>query len=230
MKVSVLMPTYNRSGKFLAKAIESFLNQDYKNSELAILNNGSTDNTLNYLMNTYGNNNRIKIFTRDKNDTNTSLNFLWNNATGDLICLLFDDDLLTKNSISERVKPFFYNSFIEVIYSGWRNINIDGKVLSIHGATSPNPYLSLNKEYINFTTMMWKNDLKHKFMFDESFHYNMDTIFKIRCMMECCVIAINEPLVNYTIHSTQATNTMPSDVRINELNSVKQKIKELYKL
>ena len=47
-KVSVLMPTYNRVD-MLPLAIESFLNQDYDNSNLYILNNGSTDGTAEYL-------------------------------------------------------------------------------------------------------------------------------------------------------------------------------------
>ena len=48
MMVSVLMPTYNRVD-MLPKAIESFLNQDYENATLFILNNGSTDGTKEYL-------------------------------------------------------------------------------------------------------------------------------------------------------------------------------------
>lgn len=45
MKVSVLMPTYN-SVDMLPKAIESFLNQDYDNATLFILNNGKKDQLL----------------------------------------------------------------------------------------------------------------------------------------------------------------------------------------
>ena len=44
MKVSIIMSAYN-SGTFISKAIESVLNQTYKNIELVIINDGSTDNT-----------------------------------------------------------------------------------------------------------------------------------------------------------------------------------------
>ena len=44
MKVSVLCPTYNRAD-MLTGAIASFINQDYKDCEFLILNNGSTDHT-----------------------------------------------------------------------------------------------------------------------------------------------------------------------------------------
>ena len=42
--VSVIMPTYNH-GKFIGKAIESVLNQTYKNLELIIIDNYSEDDT-----------------------------------------------------------------------------------------------------------------------------------------------------------------------------------------
>ena len=48
MKVSVLMPTYNRVDS-LKESVNSFINQDYKDADLFILNNGSTDSTAEYL-------------------------------------------------------------------------------------------------------------------------------------------------------------------------------------
>lgn len=44
VKVTVLMPAYN-AGNFIAEAIQSVLNQTFRDFELLIINDGSTDNT-----------------------------------------------------------------------------------------------------------------------------------------------------------------------------------------
>ena len=63
-KISVIMPVYNME-KFLAKAIDSILNQTINNFEFIIINDGSTDNSLNILK-SY-NDKRIKIINNSKN-------------------------------------------------------------------------------------------------------------------------------------------------------------------
>ena len=47
--VSIILPTFNRSGHYLERAIQSVVNQSYNNWELIVIDNHSTDNTLNYI-------------------------------------------------------------------------------------------------------------------------------------------------------------------------------------
>jgi len=64
--VSVIMPNYNNE-KYLAEAIESILNQTYKNFEFVILDDCSTDNSWNIIQNYAKKDNRIKAFRNKKN-------------------------------------------------------------------------------------------------------------------------------------------------------------------
>ena len=43
-KISFIIPVYNAE-KYLAQCVESILNQDYKNIEIIVINDGSTDST-----------------------------------------------------------------------------------------------------------------------------------------------------------------------------------------
>ena len=78
--ISVIMPTYNTPIKMLSQAIESILNQTYTNFEFIIINDCSTDNTLEYLFKSklYSNCISIKlpsnIDLKSFNDSNSSIN------------------------------------------------------------------------------------------------------------------------------------------------------------
>lgn len=193
MKVSVLMPTYNRED-MLKKAVQSFIDQDYENAELIILNNGSTDNTSEVIKSFTDQ--RIKYLhcvTNIKPPKN--LNYLWDFASGELICQLHDDDQLTKESLSTRVKKFHDNSSVQVVYGGW----ITGD--RIYPGLPPDKERILREEYINFTTMMYRTDLKYRL--DEDFEYYFDWYFKIKCLKNCVVDYVKEPVMKYQIHSGQ---------------------------
>lgn len=217
MKVSVITPTYNRLS-LLKRAVLSFLEQDYINSELIILNNGSSDGTKEYLSTIKDP--RVVIYNRPLNKVKGVLNDLWNLCDGDLICQLHDDDELTKNSLSLRVSKFKSDKFLEVCYGGWINQKIDKTSLGTYKGQASNPSRILSNEYINFTTMMWKNDLKRKFMFDEDMEFYIDWMFKIRCAMECTMTCVESAVMNYTIHGNQES----SRCRIENKNKIEESI------
>ena len=90
-KISVLMPVYNCE-KFLKEAIDSILNQTFDNLEYIIINDGSTDNSLN-IINSYKDK-RIKIINNSKNiGISRSLNKGISHATGKFIARQDADDI-----------------------------------------------------------------------------------------------------------------------------------------
>ena len=64
--VSVITPVYNRE-KYLVECIESVLNQTYKNFEFIIIDDKSSDNTLQIIKNYALNDPRIRVLENDKN-------------------------------------------------------------------------------------------------------------------------------------------------------------------
>lgn len=103
--VSIMIPVFNQ-GKYISRAIESVLNQDYDNIEIVIGDDCSEDNTsaiiLSYLLNP-----KIKYF---KNETRLGRvknyhNLLYEKASGEWVANLDGDDFYTDyNFISECIK------------------------------------------------------------------------------------------------------------------------------
>lgn len=231
MKVSVITPTCNRPS-LLERAIISFMSQEYQDKELLILVNGEyTDETIAVCEKYASLHSGIKWEVSSKKRGEV-FNRLWEMCEGELICQLHDDDLFfDKHSISIRVQEFFKNEFVEVVYGGVVEQDIHCNPLATHFGQRPSPHRSLWNEYINFTTMMWKRSIRNKFMFEGHLTYSLDNLFKIRCMMECCVAAISTPVMRYTIHEEQETRIGRMNGLMEEENLfVSQMVKELYRL
>jgi glycosyltransferase involved in cell wall biosynthesis len=115
--VSILIPTYNRKDK-VVNAINSALNQTYKNIEIIVSDNCSSDGTLEHLNKLYKNINNVKIF---GNSTNLGPVINWinciNKSSGDFSKLLFSDDTISPNFIEETIKLLKSDSEIGFVYS-----------------------------------------------------------------------------------------------------------------
>ena len=99
--VSVIIPLYNAE-RYIAKAIESVLNQTYDNIELIIVNDGSTDESLAIVK--HFENEKIKVFDCKNMGASAARNFGYNKAKGNFIKFFDADDLMNPEMIEEQVK------------------------------------------------------------------------------------------------------------------------------
>ncbi|MDR2425873.1 MAG: glycosyltransferase family 2 protein [Endomicrobium sp.] len=91
MKFSVVIPMYN-SEKFIARAIKSVLNQTYKNYEIIVVNDGSTDNGLAVAGSFAKKNNNIKIISQENKLVGAARNLGIKQSTNNHIAFLDSDD------------------------------------------------------------------------------------------------------------------------------------------
>ncbi len=102
LNISVVIPVYNREDT-ISRAIDSVINQTIDNFEIVVVDDGSTDNTLE-IIRSYEDD-RIKII---KNSTNKGANAARNvgirNATGDIISFLDSDDRYAENNLEVKRK------------------------------------------------------------------------------------------------------------------------------
>ena len=108
MKVSIVMPIYNVE-KFIDESISSILNQDCQDFELIIIDDGSTDKTYEYVK-PYLKDQRLKYFNFGRLGKIKAFNKGYQYVTSNFICFFHGDDIMTKHSITSRLKPLENNS------------------------------------------------------------------------------------------------------------------------
>jgi glycosyltransferase involved in cell wall biosynthesis len=98
--VSILIPCYN-ADRWLAETIESALAQTWKNKEIIIVDDGSTDESL-AIARSYGSK-QVKVITQDNQGASTARNVAYQNCIGDYIQYLDADDLLSPDKIDRQL-------------------------------------------------------------------------------------------------------------------------------
>ncbi len=101
-RVSVIIPTYNRAG-IIAEAVDSVLAQDYKDFELIVVDDGSTDNT-SEVMARYGDD--VRVLFQENKGVSAARNRGITEASGKLIAFLDSDDLWLPQKLSTQVEFF----------------------------------------------------------------------------------------------------------------------------
>lgn len=91
MKFSVIIPAYNAE-LYLKRCIDSVIHQDFDDFEVIVINDGSTDGTLDILLSLYGDNDKIVVVNKDNAGVSAARNNGLKIARGDYIVFLDSDD------------------------------------------------------------------------------------------------------------------------------------------
>lgn len=128
--VSVVMAVYN-GGDYLAESIESILNQNWKDFEFIIINDGSTDQTASVIEYYSNIDSRIKIISRENRGLVASLNEGVAAAKANLIARMDADDISLPNRLSEQINYFRDNPSVVCLGSFYEVIDEEGQLLTI---------------------------------------------------------------------------------------------------
>lgn len=95
---SIVIPVYNRRN-FIVRTIDSVLNQTFLNFEIIVVDDGSTDNSKELILNKYSNESRIKYFFKLNEERGAARNFGFKLATGTFVVFLDSDDIYLNNHL-----------------------------------------------------------------------------------------------------------------------------------
>ena len=112
--LSIVIPVYNAE-KYLHLSIESVLKNDYKNFELILIDDGSSDNSLEICKRFADSDKRIKVFTQENKGTSATRNRGLELAKGEYVAFLDSDDWVDKDMYSYLIS--ILNKNPEVAYA-----------------------------------------------------------------------------------------------------------------
>lgn len=112
-KVSVIVPIYNAE-RYLTVSIPSILNQSFSNLEILLINDGSTDESLEICRSMAQTDPRIQILDRKNGGVSAARNLGIEHATGDFITFVDSDDFLFENAVENMVNEI-ESSKVDVI-------------------------------------------------------------------------------------------------------------------
>jgi len=204
-KISILMSVYN-SEKFVSNSIESLLNQTYKNIEILLIDDCSTDMTYE-VCKSYLSDNRVRLFRNKQNIGLTkSLNILAKESTGLYLARQDADDVSELNRLEKQMK-----SILE------KNADV-----CTTRAYSENPYrlipkytsylpkkiiLRYKNPFIHGTILIKKETFFQLGMYDEKFYYAQDyKLFIDLYKSNKSIIFLNRPLYKLNLKNNISSN------------------------
>ena len=165
--VSIIMPTFNRK-KLLQEAIDSVLNQTYQNFELIIVDDSSTDNTLDFLRNLRHEKINV-IFNKTNMGPAGSRNVGLQHAKGEYIAYLDSDNEWDKYYLEASVGSFEKLKDADAIYSGQLIYPDKSSPIQKIRFGAYNKSLLKNRNYIDLNCFCHKRSILDDIgMFDES--------------------------------------------------------------
>ena len=174
--ISIIITTFNRA-YIIENALNSLLEQDFKNWQAIIVDDGSIDNTFNTIQK-YCNNDKRFIYIYQKNQKQAmAKNMGLTTAQGKYITFLDSDDRFKPNHISSKVKLIAKYPEVDLFHGG---VEITGDEY-VPDRDNPDSKIHLNKCVIG-GTFVFKREILKKTGYFDNIKYGDDTAFFEKCI------------------------------------------------
>lgn len=178
-QISIIVPVYN-SEKYLEECIESVLNQSYKNIELILINDGSTDDSYNICKKYLKYDSRVKVIDKENQGVSIARNEGIRISTGKYIIFMDSDDFwIGEDSLKEIIESFRGEPdvalFGSVKYLEKSNIFVNDMHTNVTGENKIDIFNSFSRQGI-FLGGVWDKIIKRSLIVDNLIYFNNDLI------------------------------------------------------
>ena len=231
IKVSVIVPVYNAS-QYISKTLNSIIAQDFDSYEIIVIDDGSTDNSLEIIKDTLNQCNvSNKVIHQENAGVSLARNVGIDESKGKYLVFIDADDYVSENHLSS-----LYNGktdFSLTLYAkkqGDKLTNLDSYSQDLI-STQEFIEMELNMQItFNFFQLMYKSDIikNNNIRFTPGIVYGEDTEFAHKALNYGDTIAINNEVTYYYVqHSQSAINT--TEYRRFDIVEIFENIAEFYR-
>lgn len=203
--ISIIAPVYNVE-KYLQRCIDSIINQDYKNIEIIIVDDGSTDGSSDVIKLNAKNDSRIKVIHQENQGVSSARNAGLDVAAGDYIMFVDADDTIDAEACKECVDALEGNE--DIVYFSTRRVNELGEGSVIEGSADGTiEKLRSNKQVIEYylggdnlriIACVLKRSRLGDLRFDTSMRIHEDAVFAFQFLTGAeSAVVINKPMYSY---------------------------------
>ncbi|WP_281796914.1 glycosyltransferase family 2 protein [Desulforhabdus amnigena] len=206
-EITVLMSCYN-AGRWLHEAIDSVLQQTFKNFEFIILDDGSEDETWNIIQSYCSRDKRIVAIRKENTGLADSLNVGIAHAKGTWIARLDADDLCEPTRLEEQIAFIRKNPEIVLLGTGFLEINDSGSVLKRHSYPAKHDQLlhrlKRSMAFFPHSSAFYRTDLVQRVHgYNPRIKRSEDTDLWLRLSEKGKLGCFKKPLVRIRKHSEQ---------------------------
>ena len=205
--VSVVMPAYN-SAKYIEQSIRSVQGQSFENWELLVIDDASTDQTAQIVLDLAAQDRRIKLHVNDANQgTAWCRNYAAQLSQGDVVAFLDSDDIWHPGKL-ERQLRFLEKTQADLVYCSYGYIDESG-IKSSKSFRAPGQATfkqMLKQNVIGCSTVMIRGTLAKQYSFPPQHHFE-DFIFWLSMLRDGKQLyGMQDVLVDYRIRKHSRSN------------------------
>lgn len=207
-KISVIMATYNRA-KLITEAIASVYAQNYPDLQLIVVDDGSTDNTVEVLQPWLGRDDFIFLQQANQGQP-AAQNLALTRATGDFICFLDSDNIWLPGKLERQLAFMAEHPDVDILYGDLITIDGEGRETGRHNMPrySGRIYRELLKDNCvsGNTAMMRRHCLERCGPFDASVRVAADFEMWLRYSPHCTFHYLPEFFAKYRVFPDQVSS------------------------
>lgn len=210
-KISVITPNFNYS-VFIGLTIDSIIDQNYCNFEHIIVDDGSTDSSVD-IVQSYVDRfpDKIKLIKQSNLGQSSALNRALNYVTGDIICWINSDDIFLPDAFKTVVNYFEKNKTVDAVFG---NILIINKIGDVVRTVKYLPFDYNSGIYNGFGKVIpsngifWRRTIGFNpspLLFNPNLHYAMDSDYWSRMLVNRTVMHLNQCFAGFRYHDDAKT-------------------------